>query len=143
MENEFQRLSREARSYAEILRQKDGHIDGDAESGSAPHVETIDFDRLCDVLDSVCDQLDAAQQLYHDAATIRQWLVGRIQSLQRGRRAIINERGIADESSPPDTSSAGELIRRFEEISASLRASPESGRMQSRRPRSKYHEFKS
>jgi len=143
MENEFHELIREAQSYADILRRISDHSGGRAEDDSAPHTEQIDFDRLCELLDRIGDQLKAARQLDRDAAAVRQWLIGRIDSLRRGRQAFLDERRIGDNSSSLQTAPLSELIHRFEEVSASFRNTAPTGAKNMRRSRREFREFRS
>ncbi len=142
MENEFQRLSGEVESFADMLRGLSGQLSGEG-SEEVPHAETIDFDRLCGLLDDIRERLLTAQRLDNETATTRQWLIGRIESLRRGRQALLNERPIGDLPSSLHAAPVAELIRRFEDESAAFRTTATPGAVNSRRTRPDYNAFKS
>jgi hypothetical protein len=81
--------------------------------------------------------------LHHEAAAVRQWLIGRIDSLQRGKRAIFQERQAEQDTSSLQAASLGELIKHFENVSASFNSSGLTGAINSRRSGMGYREFKS
>ncbi len=143
MENDFHDLGRQAESYIGLLRATANDSPDTAGDKSAPHMEEIDFDRLCDLLARIRDQFEAADRLAHDAAVVRQWLTGRIVSFRRGRQAVLNSGGKEEDGLSMEVASLPDLIHRFEEASALLRKTATGKSRLRRREGHEYLEFKS
>lgn len=143
MENDFHDLGRQAESYIGLLRARVNDSPDTAGDESVPHVEEIDFDRLCALLTRIRDQCETAAHLAHDAAVVRQWLIGRIVSFRRGRQAVLNSGRKEDDGPSMETVSLPDLIRRFEEASALLRRNAAGESRLKRREGHEYQEFKS
>jgi len=120
MENESQNLIPSLDEFIALIEGEDGATPTEGSAGDeAPHVELIDFDRLGRTLREIKGRLDDGDKRYREAAVIRQWLMGRIESFRRGRQAMCGERRL---SLSLESASLPDLARAFDEEMARLRA---------------------
>jgi hypothetical protein len=98
-----------------------GNSELDDQSVDIPHVEMIDFDKLRDLLTASMAALEHARENDRDIAVARNWLANRVQSLQRGRNAVVSAHNRNNGVQSPDQSTLSELITQYEESAARLR----------------------
>jgi len=144
MEDRLIRLEQALENYLHVIGEADVAVLAQKSDAIEKfHVELLDFDGLRVTLNELKEILCRVRQDNLDASTVRNWLVGRIAALRRGRKAICSETVGENETDFLSGYSLSELVNRFEEESSLLRKMAGVGLCQKQSKTEQYQPYKS
>ncbi len=120
MESGISTLEKRISEFLDVLSQENTG-DSTGNKSDQIHVELIDFDDLVDTLTATKTTLQAIEHQNYETAAVRQWFVGRIKSMRRGRELIARQTFSTEEFTTFDDVSLAELLRQFEYETAALK----------------------
>jgi hypothetical protein len=127
MENEYAQLIQQTQAFIDLLCHAGNESSSDEVAG--PHIEKLDFDQLRQLLSDLRERLEEARKIEREMETVRRRLAGRIASLRRGRKTLIDNGRSDDDALSGDGVPLVELMRIYEEETARLhRAASSPGR---------------
>ena len=147
MENKQSSLEQALGEYVGLLTGREAAGDENGSPSEPLHIETIDFDRLRNILADAAAALHEAAGRDAEAEVVRDWFTRRIMALQRARKALLGGEGGMDTVDTLGRLGWRELLRRFEDESSQLRRPlrPQGAAMAglAAHKQDKYQDFKS